>query len=215
MEDNSCINLVKAVTKRFAAEANSNSGLIVINEADYRILFVNNALLMFLNKQWPDLVLECVASLLKIEEYEKLISNQHKNKSFSVDKMLGKKQARSLCIIELVSKDERLSLTMESLTYSVNNTTYNLIYGISNPITNTVKCTLSSPIDPWINSFTKIMYLITDDYKRFWMFLLGVMVSISIAQISVFVSKPSFICKDSNSILKLKEPSEETVKSNK
>ena len=214
MEDSNYIKLVRSITKRFEAEADSTSGLIVINEADYKVLFVNTALLIFINKQWSDLILESVASILKVEEYEKLVYSQHKSKSFSVDKMLGKKQTWVSCNIELVSKNERLSLTMESIAYCLNGTTYNLLYGISNPITAAPKCTTSTPLDPWINSFTKLLYVVTDDYKRFWMFILGVIVSISIAQVSVFVSKPSFICKDSSSILKLK-PSTETVKSNK
>jgi hypothetical protein len=200
--DNPYINLLKSITKRFKAEADSDSGLIVINQEDYKILYINNALLTFLNKQWADLILESIATLLKIEEYENLVASQHKNKSFNVERILGKRQTGTSCNIEIISKEGRVSLVMESINYSVGNNTYNLIYGISSPILNTPKCITTTPIDPWINSFVKLMYIVTDDYKRFWMFVFGVLVSISIAQVSVFISKPAFICKDSESTLK-------------
>lgn len=214
-EDTEYINLIQTINKRFKSQVDSNCGFLVINKLDDKILFVNNSLLNFLNKQWIDLIFESVSSILSIEDYTKLTNSKVKDTSL-LTKFINPK-ASSLSdtfSLELVSKDTRTVFNVSYLTISIDNTTYDILYGIScNPLLTNIKCDNPTLIDPWINSFTKLMYTVTDDYNRFWMFILGIVVSIFISQVTLFINKPAFICankeeatKQLESILKLKLP---------
>lgn len=194
ISDTPYINLIKNIMKRFKTEADSELGLIVISERDYKILFVNTSLLKFLNKQWTDLVAESVSSLLTIEDYNKLM---HTEKQNIIGKLLGRSNHFSWGSIEVEHNNIRAVLNMHYLRMYVDSDSYDIIYGItSSPLVNNIKCATNTVLDPWINSFTRLMYTITDDYTRFWLFILGIITSIFIAQITVYISKPSFICAD-------------------
>lgn len=192
-------NLLKTITKRFKAEADSTYGLIIVNEEDFKVLFINNALLGFLNKQWLDIVSEPISTLLTLDDYDKLTQAIHKNKQNTLfNKLLNREWRFTFGTVELMSQDVRSTLTLEHTCIHINNESYNLIYGLTtNPINN-FKCTASTPLDPWINSFTKLMYIITDDYSRFWLFILGIVVSIFIADVTLYINKPPFICAPFN-----------------
>lgn len=187
------INLIRELTKRFKTEANSDCGLIIINKKDYRILFVNTSTLKFLNKQWVEVMSEPISSVLTREDFEKVMYCENNALKF-YNKLLGKSGFNPFTI-ELINNNDRAVLNVKPTTIIVDGFVLDIYYAVgTSSLLSNIKCNTNTPLDPWINSFTKLMYTITDDYPRFWMFILGVVISIFIAQVTIYISKPGIIC---------------------
>lgn len=187
------INLIRELTKRFKTEANSDCGLIIINKKDYRILFVNTSTLKFLNKQWVEVMSEPISSVLTREDFEKVMYCENNALKF-YNKLLGKSGFNPFTI-ELINNNDRAVLNVKATTIIVDGFVLDIYYAVgTSSLLSNIKCNTNTPLDPWINSFTKLMYTITDDYPRFWMFILGVVISIFIAQVTIYISKPGIIC---------------------
>lgn len=191
------INLIRELTKRFKTEANSDCGLIIINKKDYRILFVNTSTLKFLNKQWVEVMSEPISSVLTREDFEKVMYCENNALKF-YNKLLGKSGFNPFTI-ELINNNDRAVLNVKATTIIVDGFVLDIYYAVgTSSLLSNIKCNTNTPLDPWINSFTKLMYTITDDYPRFWMFILGVVISIFIAQVTIYISKPEIICGNDN-----------------
>ena len=183
--------LTKKLTAAFKAAANSGYGLVIVDTEDDSIVFINNDLLRYFDLQWSELLLEPIYSLLHIsqnQDYKQIVANYLRNDN-QISKFIFKDNKEHT--IQLISKDTKVVVKLKLYILTLDEKEYKLIYGMTeSPVSSLLdKPETISPLDPWINSFTRLMFIVTDNYVKFWMFVLGVVCCLAIAQVTVHIGK--------------------------
>lgn len=185
------LELTKKLTTAFKAAANSGYGLIIVDAEDDNILFINNDLLRYFDMQWSELLLEPIYSILHIsqnQEYKQIVANYLKNEN-QINRFIFRDNKEHS--IQLVSKDTKVIVKLKLYILTLDEKEYKLVYGMTeSPVSSLLdKPETISPLDPWINSFSRLMFIVTDNYVKFWMFLFGISCALILSQITINVSK--------------------------
>lgn len=195
--------LTRDLATRFKAAANSSYALIVIDLNDNKIVYINNNLLKVFNLQWSDMLLDSINAYLLTEDEKRyqdivrIITNKH-----AILRRFISNNEQQEYRIRLSHKDVSVGFNLKyfrlvstSFDYS-----YDLVYGISECFIPNCHETQTPPtfLDPYINSLTKLMCVVTNNYAKFWMFLLGVAVSIIILQLTLYFTQPAILCNPDN-----------------
>ena len=195
--------LTKDLAARFKAAANSSYALVVINLDDNKIVYINNNLLRSFNLQWSDMLLDMINSYLLTEDEEryqdilKIITSKH-----AILRRFIPNNEQQEYRIKLSHQDVSIDFNLKyfKLMCTSSDHSFNLVYGLSeSPISNLCEVKPSETfLDPYINSLTKLMYVVTDNYTKFWMFISGVAVSITIMQLALYFTQPAVLCNPNN-----------------
>jgi hypothetical protein len=147
--------------------------------------------LRYFDLQWSDLLLEPIYSILHVsqnEEYKQIVAAFKRNQN-QINKFIFRDNKEHT--LQLVSKESKVAVKLKLYTLTLEDKEYILLYGMTESPVDTIldKPQTVSPLDPWINSFTRLMFIVTDNYLKFWMFLFGITCCLVLSQAALYASK--------------------------